>query len=111
MPSSSTTPPPATAADSPPVPSPAAPAKPMFRLSSHYLSESVAFVLLFFLTFSFTIYISQTGWFNRHEFYQKPEEVVVTVFAKGIPKQNVNVEFGDQIVSILQSNECALLAL
>ncbi|WZZ14538.1 hypothetical protein YC2023_107627 [Brassica napus] len=77
MPSSSTTPPLATAADSPPVPSPAAPAKPMFR----------------------------------HEFYQKPEEVVVTVFAKGIPKQNVNVEFGDQIVSILQSNECALLAL
>ncbi|KAH0939016.1 hypothetical protein HID58_006477, partial [Brassica napus] len=34
----------------------------------------------------------------RHEFYQKPEEVVVTIFAKGIPKQNVNVEFGDQIV-------------
>ncbi|CAG7894308.1 unnamed protein product, partial [Brassica rapa] len=28
-----------------------------------------------------------------HEFYQKPEEVVVTIFAKGIPKQNVNVEF------------------
>ncbi|CAF2141651.1 unnamed protein product [Brassica napus] len=39
-----------------------------------------------------------------HEFYQKPEEVVVTIFAKGIPKQNVNVEFGDQIVSILQSD-------
>ncbi|CAF2042867.1 unnamed protein product [Brassica rapa] len=68
MPSSSTTPPLATAADSPPVPSPAAPAKPMFRL---------------------------------HEFYQKPEEVVVTVFAKGIPKQNVNVEFGDQILSVV----------
>ncbi|CAN6846411.1 unnamed protein product, partial [Brassica oleracea] len=33
-----------------------------------------------------------------HEFYQKPEEVVVTIFAKGIPKQNVNVEFGDQIM-------------
>ncbi|KAG5384021.1 hypothetical protein IGI04_035491 [Brassica rapa subsp. trilocularis] len=67
MPSSSTTPPLATAADSPPVPSPAAPAKPMFR----------------------------------HEFYQKPEEVVVTVFAKRIPKQNVNVEFGDQILSVV----------
>ncbi|KAF3568137.1 hypothetical protein DY000_02015277 [Brassica cretica] len=57
LPSSSTTPPLATAA----------PAKPMFR----------------------------------HEFYQKPEEVVVTVFAKGIPKQNVNVEFGDQILSVV----------
>ncbi|KAJ4876267.1 Protein SGT1-like protein B [Raphanus sativus] len=64
LPSSSTTPPLATAADSP---SPAAPAKPMFR----------------------------------HEFYQKPEEVVVTIFAKGIPKQNVNVEFGDQILSVV----------
>ncbi|KAF3535442.1 hypothetical protein F2Q69_00022175 [Brassica cretica] len=61
FPSNSTTPL-ATAADDPPLPSPA---KPMFR----------------------------------HEFYQKPEEVVVTIFAKGIPKQNVNVEFGDQIVS------------
>uniref|UniRef100_A0A1J3IHS7 Protein SGT1-like protein B n=1 Tax=Noccaea caerulescens TaxID=107243 RepID=A0A1J3IHS7_NOCCA len=57
----------ATAADVPPVPSPAAPAKPMFR----------------------------------HEFYQKPEEVVVTIFAKGIPKQNVTVEFGDQILSVV----------
>ncbi|KAG2282610.1 hypothetical protein Bca4012_051186 [Brassica carinata] len=66
FPSNSTTPL-ATAADDPPLPSPA---KPMFR----------------------------------HEFYQKPEEVVVTIFAKGIPKQNVNVEFGDQIVSILQSD-------
>uniref|UniRef100_A0A0D3AT25 SGS domain-containing protein n=1 Tax=Brassica oleracea var. oleracea TaxID=109376 RepID=A0A0D3AT25_BRAOL len=61
FPSNSTTPL-ATAADDPPLPSPA---KPMFR----------------------------------HEFYQKPEEVVVTIFAKGIPKQNVNVEFGDQIRS------------
>ncbi|KAH0858667.1 hypothetical protein HID58_086928 [Brassica napus] len=38
---------------------------------------------------------------SKHEFYQKPEEVVVTVFAKGIPKQNVNVEFGDQILSVV----------
>ncbi|XP_010538812.1 PREDICTED: protein SGT1 homolog A-like isoform X2 [Tarenaya hassleriana] len=37
----------------------------------------------------------------RHEFYQKPEEVVVTIFAKGIPKQNVNVEFGEQILSVV----------
>ncbi|CAN6808835.1 unnamed protein product [Brassica oleracea] len=66
LPSSSTTPL-ATAADAAPVPSPAPPAKPIFR----------------------------------HEFYQKPEEVVVTIFAKGIPKQNVNVEFGDQILSVV----------
>ncbi|CAN7001021.1 unnamed protein product [Brassica oleracea var. botrytis] len=47
------------------------------------------------------ILLFQTLWFfNRHEFYQKPEEVVVTIFAKGIPKQNVNVEFGDQIVMV-----------
>ncbi|XP_010541237.1 PREDICTED: protein SGT1 homolog A-like [Tarenaya hassleriana] len=37
----------------------------------------------------------------RHEFYQKPEEVVVTIFAKGVPKQNVNVEFGEQILSVV----------
>ncbi|KAH0890452.1 hypothetical protein HID58_052881 [Brassica napus] len=47
------------------------------------------------------IAVSQTRCFNRHEFYQKPEEVVVTIFAKGIPKQNVNVEFGDQILSVV----------
>ncbi|KAL1222609.1 SGT1-like protein A [Cardamine amara subsp. amara] len=37
----------------------------------------------------------------RHEFYQKPEEVVVTIFAKGIPKQNVNIDFGEQILSVV----------
>lgn len=36
----------------------------------------------------------------RHEFYQKPEEVVVTIFAKGIPADNVAVEFGEQILSV-----------
>ncbi|KAM3376040.1 protein SGT1 A-like [Capsicum galapagoense] len=35
----------------------------------------------------------------RHEFYQKPEEVVVTIFAKGIPAKNVSVDFGEQILS------------
>lgn len=34
----------------------------------------------------------------RHEYYQKLEEVVVTIFAKGIPAENVAVEFGEQIV-------------
>ncbi|KAJ1416141.1 Tetratricopeptide-like helical domain superfamily [Sesbania bispinosa] len=36
----------------------------------------------------------------RHEYYQKPEEVVVTIFAKGIPEKNVVVDFGEQILSI-----------
>ncbi|KAL8534483.1 hypothetical protein ACS0TY_010482 [Phlomoides rotata] len=36
----------------------------------------------------------------RHEFYQKPEEVVVTVFAKGTPAKNVVVDFGEQILSV-----------
>lgn len=36
----------------------------------------------------------------RHEFYQKPEEVVVTIFAKGFPKNNVTIYFGEQIISV-----------
>ncbi|XP_076933408.1 protein SGT1 homolog, partial [Bidens hawaiensis] len=36
----------------------------------------------------------------RHEFYQKPEEVVVTIFAKGIPAESVTVNFGEQILSV-----------
>ncbi|XP_004511553.1 protein SGT1 homolog A [Cicer arietinum] len=36
----------------------------------------------------------------RHEYYQKPEEVVVTIFAKGIPAENVTVDFGEQILSV-----------
>ncbi|KAJ4711999.1 SGT1 [Melia azedarach] len=36
----------------------------------------------------------------RHEYYQKPEEVVVTVFAKGIPGKYVAVDFGEQILSV-----------
>ncbi|KAJ6402300.1 hypothetical protein OIU84_014400 [Salix udensis] len=36
----------------------------------------------------------------RHEFYQKPEEVVVTIFAKGIPASSVAVDFGEQILSV-----------
>lgn len=37
----------------------------------------------------------------RHEFYQKPEEVVITIFAKGIPAENVAVDFGEQILSVI----------
>ncbi|CAI9092317.1 OLC1v1027517C1 [Oldenlandia corymbosa var. corymbosa] len=36
----------------------------------------------------------------RHEFYQKPEEVVVTIFAKGVPSKNVTVDYGEQILSV-----------
>lgn len=36
----------------------------------------------------------------RHEYYQKPEEVVVTIFAKGVPAKNVHVDFGEQILSV-----------
>ncbi|RVX04195.1 Protein SGT1-like A [Vitis vinifera] len=36
----------------------------------------------------------------RHEYYQKPEEVVVTIFAKGIPENNVVVHFAVQTLSV-----------
>ncbi|KAL2516762.1 Protein SGT1B [Abeliophyllum distichum] len=36
----------------------------------------------------------------RHAFYQKPEEVVVTIFAKGIPANYVTIDFGEQILSV-----------
>ncbi|XP_022723956.1 protein SGT1 homolog A-like [Durio zibethinus] len=36
----------------------------------------------------------------RHEFYQKPYEVVVTIFAKGIPHECVSVDYGEQILSV-----------
>jgi len=37
----------------------------------------------------------------RHEHYQKPEELVVTIFAKGVPAKNVSVDFGEQILSVM----------
>ncbi|OWM72091.1 protein SGT1 homolog B-like [Punica granatum] len=36
----------------------------------------------------------------RHEFYQKPEEVVVTIFAKCIEPKDVTIDFGEQILSV-----------
>ncbi|CAN1264407.1 Protein SGT1 homolog [Linum perenne] len=36
----------------------------------------------------------------KHDFYQKPEEVVVTIFAKGVPADRVTVDFGEQILSV-----------
>ncbi|KAL2509043.1 Uncharacterized protein Fot_32690 [Forsythia ovata] len=44
--------------------------------------------------------ISSTKPKYRHEFYQKAEEVVVPIFAKGIPADNVAVDFGEQILSV-----------
>ncbi|TYI57083.1 hypothetical protein E1A91_D11G254900v1 [Gossypium mustelinum] len=35
-----------------------------------------------------------------HEFYQKPEKVVVTVFSKGILRECVKVDYGEQILSV-----------
>ncbi|GAB2221970.1 hypothetical protein Droror1_Dr00013167 [Drosera rotundifolia] len=35
----------------------------------------------------------------RHDFHQKREEVVVTIFAKGIPAKNVSIDYGEQIMS------------
>ncbi|CAN6914206.1 unnamed protein product [Brassica oleracea] len=51
--------------------------------------------------FNFFAQKKRKFWFNRHDYYQKPEEVVVTIFAKGIPKQNVNIDFGEQILSVV----------
>ncbi|XAR71689.1 hypothetical protein NMG60_11018074 [Bertholletia excelsa] len=44
--------------------------------------------------------ISSTKPRYRHAFYQKPEEVVITIFAKGVPANRVVVDFGEQILSV-----------
>ncbi|CAM8959192.1 hypothetical protein QQ045_004714 [Rhodiola kirilowii] len=36
----------------------------------------------------------------RHEHYQRPEEVVVTIFAKRVPPSSIKVDFGEQILSV-----------
>ncbi|XP_008775116.2 protein SGT1 homolog [Phoenix dactylifera] len=36
----------------------------------------------------------------RHEFYNTSIELVLTIFAKGIPAECVNVDFGEQILSV-----------
>ncbi|KAK4480725.1 hypothetical protein RD792_013807 [Penstemon davidsonii] len=51
--------------------------------------------LLLFVHFSLTIHCN-----CRHEFYQKPEEVVVTIFAKRVPANSVVIDFGEQILSV-----------
>lgn len=47
--------------------------------------------------------IKMNYFFCRHEFYQKPGEVVVTIFAKGIPATGVLVDFGEQLVRLHRS--------
>ncbi|KAK7287231.1 hypothetical protein RIF29_00379 [Crotalaria pallida] len=42
----------------------------------------------------------------RHEFYQKPNEVVVTIFVKGIPKESISVDFGEQIQTLTHRPTC-----
>eukprot|EP00252_Welwitschia_mirabilis_P027817 TRINITY_DN9687_c0_g2_i2.p1 TRINITY_DN9687_c0_g2~~TRINITY_DN9687_c0_g2_i2.p1 ORF type:complete len:376 (-),score=94.87 TRINITY_DN9687_c0_g2_i2:389-1516(-) len=37
----------------------------------------------------------------RHEYYQSSTEVVVSVFAKGLSKENVTIDFGEQFLSII----------
>ncbi|KAJ0986305.1 hypothetical protein J5N97_004661 [Dioscorea zingiberensis] len=36
----------------------------------------------------------------RHDYYNSPTEVVLTIFAKGIPAENVLVDFGGQTLSV-----------
>ncbi|XP_028785469.1 protein SGT1 homolog [Neltuma alba] len=36
----------------------------------------------------------------RYEFYQKPDELVVTIFAKGVPQDCVVLDFGEQMLSV-----------
>ncbi|KAJ3683088.1 hypothetical protein LUZ60_013315 [Juncus effusus] len=37
----------------------------------------------------------------RHDYYNSVNEVVLTIFAKGIPKENVSIDFGEQILSVV----------
>ncbi|KAJ8471471.1 hypothetical protein OPV22_025814 [Ensete ventricosum] len=37
----------------------------------------------------------------RHDYYNTPTEVVLSIFAKGIPAKNVSVDFGEQILSVI----------
>lgn len=44
--------------------------------------------------------VSSTKLKYKHEYYQKPEEIVVTIFAKRVPEKNIVVDFGEQILSV-----------
>ncbi|MQL95993.1 hypothetical protein Taro_028665 [Colocasia esculenta] len=36
----------------------------------------------------------------QHDYYNSPTEVVLTIFAKRIPSENVHIDFGEQILSV-----------
>lgn len=36
----------------------------------------------------------------RHDYYNSPTEVVLTIFAKGVPADSVVVDFGEQLLSV-----------
>ncbi|PKA65370.1 Protein SGT1 like [Apostasia shenzhenica] len=36
----------------------------------------------------------------RHDYYNTSAELVLSIFAKGIPRENVHVDFGEQILSV-----------
>ncbi|RWR73210.1 protein SGT1 A [Cinnamomum micranthum f. kanehirae] len=42
---------------------------------------------------------------HMHEYYKKPDEVVVTIFAKGAQSKNVSFQFGEQILSVSISED------
>ncbi|XP_031504359.1 protein SGT1 homolog A-like isoform X1 [Nymphaea colorata] len=37
----------------------------------------------------------------RHEYYQKPDQVVLTIFAKGISSEYIKIDFGEQLLSVI----------
>ncbi|THG10981.1 hypothetical protein TEA_024344 [Camellia sinensis var. sinensis] len=47
-----------------------------------------------------SIQFFDNDYLNKHSYYQKPKEVVVTIFAKGVPEKNVSINFGEQIRSV-----------
>lgn len=71
--------------------------KKIFALHKHFLKK-IIFTDIEASKSSFLGFLLTEFVYRRHEFYQKPEEVVVTIFAKGIPAKNVAVDFGVQIV-------------
>ncbi|CAA2964037.1 Suppressor of G2 allele of skp1 [Olea europaea subsp. europaea] len=57
--------------------------------------------------------VSSTKLKYKHEYYQKPEEIVVTIFAKRVPEKNIVVDFGEQISlkNMLKKGERTILEI
>ncbi|KAF4400289.1 hypothetical protein G4B88_019498 [Cannabis sativa] len=88
---------PVVAVDNSPTEVTVTPAKPKYR---HLYSTSTSSPLWEFPDVRDKYLIIMGSNLCRHEHYQKPEEVVVTIFAKGVPAKNVSVDFGEQILSV-----------